>query len=558
MSYPNKDASHYVTYDRFRCAQAALKLLPKKKTNRVEDDSSNGQEADSVSYFDVAFIFLIMINLGIVASIHVLQAPWFERLQTYTDIIMNVLYSCEVIIRWIAYNSFFLYVSNNPFDFCVVLISDIFLLVTSVSTIALPGINIFRVARLLRAVKISYRIPRVRLLFQRLFTTMNVAVFPCIMLLFWVFCFALIGIQLFKDSGIVSSRLGFESFDVAYVTAFSVMTFEKWLDVLDGLISTNQLPAILFFLVYVGVGKYLGLNGITASVLMTFSQDDVEKSKMQKDQYLAKVLKDQKEQSKRMSVVKRRSSAQLETAGLTMLRDQIAIHDSGGQAIGLPRRNSVARPTSVGRDSGKRSSFSSPGDKRSVEIELGALSAKTAPQSRVVNVLGLPYVKKAAPSLQDSFANAKDDSLLFLKPENSLRGIAVSIVSSTAFSYIILATIAASVVLLLSPTPYKDSAITPSITRTSDYVFQGIFVLEFLLKVVSNGLTGYLGYWQNPWNRLDLFIIIVGALDLIISALISDVQVLRFVRVLRMIRPLRLLNRFESLQVMRSHISGSA
>lgn len=308
MSYPNKDASHYVTYDRFRCAQAALKLLPKKKTNRVEDDSSNGQEADSVSYFDVAFIFLIMINLGIVASSHVLQAPWFERLQTYTDIIMNVLYSCEVIIRWIAYNSFFLYVSNNPFDFCVVLISDIFLLVTSVSTIALPGINIFRVARLLRAVKISYRIPRVRLLFQRLFTTMNVSVFPCIMLLFWVFCFALIGIQLFKDSGIVSSRLGFESFDVAYVTAFSVMTFEKWLDVLDGLISTNQLPAILF-LVYVGVGKYLGLNGITASVLMTFSQDDVEKSKMQKDQYLAKVLKDQKEQSKRMSLVKRRSSA---------------------------------------------------------------------------------------------------------------------------------------------------------------------------------------------------------------------------------------------------------
>ena len=517
-----------------------------------------GQQEDSVSYFDVAFILLIVVNLCIVASSHVLQQPSMATLQTITDIIMNVLYTCEVLIRWTAYNSFFLYVSNNTFDFCVVLISDIFLIVSSLSTISLPGVNIFRVARLLRAVKISYRIPRVRVLLQRLFTTVTVSVFPCIMLLFWVFCFALIGIQLFKDSGIVSSRLGFGSFNVAYVTAFSVITFEKWLDVLDGLVSTNQLPAILFFLVYVGVGKYLGLNGITASVLMTFSQDDLEKSKMQKDQYLARVMKEKKEQDKRMSIVKRRSSAQQGIAGMTFLREEIAMHDSEVQAIGLPRRNSVVRPNSIREGNDKRSSIGSLGDKRgsigSGDIELGVLStSSSSPKvSRLVNVLGLPFVKKAAVGLQDSFCNAKEDSLLFLKPGNSLRGLAVSIVSSTAFSYVIIMTIAASVVLLLSPTPFKESSITPSITRTSDYVFQGIFVLEFVLKVVSTGFIGYNGYWQNLWNRLDLFIILVGALDLIISALVSDVQVLRFVRVLRMIRPLRLLNRFESLQVLRS------
>jgi hypothetical protein len=176
---------------------------------------------------------------------------------------------------------------------------------------------------------------------------------------------------------------------------------------------------------------------------------------------------------------------------------------------------------------------------------------------RVGNVLGLPFVKKADASLQSSFCNAKDDVLFCLNPESSLRGLAVSIISSSAFSATILCSILASIVLLLSPTPFKENPITPSISRTADYVFQGIFVVEFVLKVISSGFYGYLGYWKNYWNRLDLFIIAVGAIDLIITALVSDVQILRFVRVFRMIRPLRLLNRFETLQVIHCHLSIS-
>jgi len=85
-----------------------------------------------------------------------------------------------------------------------------------------------------------------------------------------------VGIQLFKNNGTVSSRLGFQSFEISYVTSFSVMTFERWLDVLDDLVSENQSTAVIFFIFFVGVGKYLGLNGITAAILMTFSLNDAE------------------------------------------------------------------------------------------------------------------------------------------------------------------------------------------------------------------------------------------------------------------------------------------
>jgi hypothetical protein len=553
ISFPIRNTSQYVTYDPLRCAISALEIIPRKSRIASDDDSISEQE-ESVTFFDAVFIIVIVINLGLVASSHVKQADSVKTLQVNTDIVMNVLYTCELLTRLVAYNSLFLYVFNNPFDFCVVLVSDIFLIVDLTSSISLPGVNIFRVARLLRAVKALYRIPRIHLLLKRMFSAVQVAILPCVMLLFWIFCFALIGIQLFKNNGIVSSRLGFESFDVGYITSFSVMTFEKWLDVLDGLISQNQILAVIYFIIFVGVGKYLGLYGITASVLMSFSLDDVSKHKVQKNQFEQKckdqeknrkTLEDRKTKHRKSSVVRTSSGTTGHATTLTRLREDILQHDNAA-ASGQLTVHDKRKRNSVGHSVDKGDSAGSLGD-----IELGSLTARSpvVDLSSSNSVIGLPFVGKADTSLQSSFCNSKHDVLFCFTPENSLRGLAVSIISSSAFSAVILVSILASIVLLLSPTPYKENDITPSINRTADYVFQGIFVLECLLKVVSTGFLGHLGYWKNSWNRLDFFIIVVGALDLLVSALASDVQVLRVVRVLRMIRPLRLLNRFETLQV---------
>jgi hypothetical protein len=552
ISHPSKNSSQYVTYDPLRCATAALQELAAQARVASDDESAVHQQDALLSFFDAAFIALIIVNLGLVASTHVMQANSVSILQANLDIVMNVLYSCELLTRLIAYNSVFLYVSNNPFDFCVVIISDIFLIIDSTTSISLPGINIFRVARLLRAFKLLYRIPRIRVLLRRMFSAMEVAILPCGMLLFWIFCFALIGIQLFKNFGTVSSRLGFESFDVGYITAFSVMTFEKWLDVLDGLISQNQATAVIFFIVFVGVGKYLGLYGIAAGVLMTFSLDDGEKYSIQKIQFNQKRQEQEKiriqdearkAKNRRSSLMIRRSSssAGMHSAAIERLREGISQHDvavTPGKLVTEPDRE-MSSLKNVHRNSIKSLGNVEPGSSRAPAID--SLS--------VGNVQGLPFVRKADVAMQTSFCNAKGDVLFFFSPENSLRGLAVSIIASSAFSFAVIISVMASIVLLLSSTPYKENPITPSISRNADYVFQGIFILECLLKVLSSGFWGHLGYWKSYWNRLDFFIIFVGALDLVISEFVSDVQVLRVVRVLRMIRPLRLLSRFETLQV---------
>jgi len=41
---------------------------------------------------------LIVVNLGLVASSHAMQPPTFKELQLNTDIVMNSLYTCELLI----------------------------------------------------------------------------------------------------------------------------------------------------------------------------------------------------------------------------------------------------------------------------------------------------------------------------------------------------------------------------------------------------------------------------------------------------------------------------
>jgi len=206
--------------------------------------------------------------------------------------------------------------------------------------------------------------------------------------------------------------------------------------------------------------------------------------------------------------------------------------------------------------SDKRDSMSSLSNKRgsteSVQLELGTMNqtSKALDSSKVGNVLGLPFVSKADVSLQSSFCNAKHDVFLHVSREFVARSCREHHFKPGFFSYDFVDVFWPLSFSCLLQRHIKATPFTPSIIRLSDYVFQGIFIAEFLLKVLSTGFGGHLGYWSSRWNRLDLCIIIVCALDLIVSAIVSDVRVLRLVRVLRILRPLRLLNRFEVLQVL--------
>lgn len=72
-----------------------------------------------------------------------------------------------------------------------------------------------------------------------------------------------------------------------------------------------------------------------------------------------------------------------------------------------------------------------------------------------------------------------------------------------------------------------------------DTVFNGIFIFEATLNVISFGLViGENSYLSSNWSKLDFFIVITAVIDMTMT----DVD-LSIVKMLRSLRPLRILTR---------------
>eukprot|EP00817_Percolomonadidae_sp_ATCC50343_P003370 CAMPEP_0117433000 /NCGR_PEP_ID=MMETSP0758-20121206/12422_1 /TAXON_ID=63605 /ORGANISM="Percolomonas cosmopolitus, Strain AE-1 (ATCC 50343)" /LENGTH=2577 /DNA_ID=CAMNT_0005223347 /DNA_START=40 /DNA_END=7770 /DNA_ORIENTATION=- len=83
----------------------------------------------------------------------------------------------------------------------------------------------------------------------------------------------------------------------------------------------------------------------------------------------------------------------------------------------------------------------------------------------------------------------------------------------------------------------------------SEWVFLVIFILEFLLKVISNGFLltkDGSGYFEDPWNFFDFLLIIVMILTTALKTVIPSE--LYIIRVLRTLRPLRVLRSIPGLK----------
>ena len=74
-----------------------------------------------------------------------------------------------------------------------------------------------------------------------------------------------------------------------------------------------------------------------------------------------------------------------------------------------------------------------------------------------------------------------------------------------------------------------------------DFIFNYLFILECVLKIIALGFTMDGGsYMRDSWNRLDFFIVSISIIDMMLTN--TDIPALRVLRMLRMIRPLRVIS----------------
>lgn len=74
-----------------------------------------------------------------------------------------------------------------------------------------------------------------------------------------------------------------------------------------------------------------------------------------------------------------------------------------------------------------------------------------------------------------------------------------------------------------------------------DFIF-AFFSLEMTIKMVAMGIWGRGSYLADSWNRLDLFIVLAGAVEYFVKENMN----LSAIRTIRVLRPLRAINRIPS------------
>ena len=79
------------------------------------------------------------------------------------------------------------------------------------------------------------------------------------------------------------------------------------------------------------------------------------------------------------------------------------------------------------------------------------------------------------------------------------------------------------------------------ISNELDFIFNYLFIVEFVLKVIALGFAMDEGsYMRDSWNRLDFFIVVTSIIDMMLTN--TDIPALKVLRMLRMIRPLRVIS----------------
>jgi hypothetical protein len=100
--------------------------------------------------------------------------------------------------------------------------------------------------------------------------------------------------------------------------------------------------------------------------------------------------------------------------------------------------------------------------------------------------------------------------------------------------------------------PLRDPSETPAYMTVADSIFQYLYTVEMVVKIVSLGFIFNKGsYIRDPWNVLDFTIVSSGYIGIILAGSGVNLSVLRSFRV---IRPLRTISTIKGLRIIVSSL----
>ncbi|VDN51801.1 unnamed protein product [Dracunculus medinensis] len=272
---------------RRRAATKKLKAAGKQQSTETEEDIDEEEEDDEEEYIDEEdsnvktrvvvksqifywmVITLVFLNTACVASEHYGQPEWFTEFLKYAEFVFLGIFVCEMLLKLFAMGHRMYFASKfNRFD-CIVIVGSAFEVIWAELKGGSFGISVLRALRLLRIFKLTSYWVSLRNLVRSLMNSMRSILSLLFLLFLFILIFALLGMQLFGGKFNFPNMhpyTHFDTFPVALITVFQILTGEDWNEVMylaiesQGGVYGGGMIYCIYFIVLVLFGNYTLLN----------------------------------------------------------------------------------------------------------------------------------------------------------------------------------------------------------------------------------------------------------------------------------------------------------
>ncbi|CDI97618.1 voltage dependent calcium channel type d subunit [Echinococcus multilocularis] len=405
--------------------------------------------------------------------------------EDFANVLFVSLFTLEMIIKMCAYGiqDYFATLFNR-YDFFVVVVSILEIILTYIGVIDPMGLSVLRCARLLRIFKITHYWAGLRGLVNRLLKSIkSVAGLLLLLFLFILIC-SLLGMQWFGGTfnfpNTDKPRSHFDGIAQSMITVFQMLTGEDWNAVMYNGMRAYKADGplfafvVIYFVIVFVVGNYILLNVFLAIAVDNLSDEDEddEEGGMDDDN-------DVDDHPGSSAAAKKAAEA--------------AVNAKGPLDAYMEMNYEEVFAEEEEPDDGNLAS-------KLEQMEINMANPQTIP----------PY-----------------SAFFIFDPTNKFRIFCHNIVSSPIFTNLVLACILISSALLCAEDPLNTYSLTNRMIAHGFIMHEGAFL-------------------RSMFNLLDLIVVFVALISFMLeNEAISAVKILR---VLRVLRPLRAINRAKGLK----------
>ncbi|XP_053201741.1 voltage-dependent calcium channel type A subunit alpha-1-like isoform X3 [Panonychus citri] len=467
-------------------------------------------------------IVLVFLNTVCVAVEHYGQPQYVTDFFFYTEFVFLGLFIFEMFLKMYALG-FTTYFKSafNRFD-CIVISGSVFEVIWDHYKGGSFGFSVLRALRLLRIFKVTKYWSSLKNLVVSLLASMRSIISLLFLLFLFILIFALLGMQLFGGNFNFPEEtppVNFNSFVVALLTVFQILTGEDWNEVMyqaiesQGGVDNGGMIYSSYFIILVLFGNYTLLN-----VFLAIAVDNLANA-----QELTAAEEEEAEEDKQ------RAKDQLENEIANLNK-----HGTGtGNALGLPEVN-ICPPSplqsgkQVAKGGGKGDGTKSKDDKGDGEKGDEEEEDVVGPKPM------LPY-----------------SSMFVLSSTNPIRRAAHYVVNLRYFDFVIMVVIFCSSIALACEDPVNEDSQINDTLEIFDKAFTSVFTVELLLKIVDQGIFLHPGsYCRDVWNIMDAVVVICALIGYGMGEKdgAENLGTIKSLRVLRVLRPLKTIKRVPKLK----------